>query len=66
MTEILNATLTKEEVDLLRQRRKVKRIIRNGHFVRGSFLERTKGGKRRKLATSSVLHYFTVTGACPP
>ena len=66
MKEILNATVTKEELNLLRQRRKVKRIIRNGHFVRGFFLERTKGVNRRKLATSSVLHCFTVTGACPP
>ena len=50
--------LNKGQLNLLRQRNKVKRIIRNGHFVRASFLESTKGVKRRKLATSRALHCF--------
>ena len=48
----INVTFKKRKQNLLRQRKK-KRIIRNGKFVRGSFLNETHEAavKRRNLAT---------------
>jgi len=59
----INATFKKRKQNLLRQREK-KRIIRNGKFVRGSFLNETYEGGRQATKsgqTSSVLHSFVLS-----
>ena len=64
----MNATATKKQINLLRQRNrnKVERIIRNGNFVRGTSIpKRKKGIKRRNLATLRVLQSCNDTGRFP-
>ena len=56
-------TFTKKQ-NLLRQQNKVKRLIRDRNFIRGTFPKRKKEVKRRNLATSRVLYRFTYTQGC--
>ena len=44
---------------------KVKLEIRNGYFVLGFFLKRTKG-LREEIRPLQVVHSFSVTGGTPP
>ena len=56
----INATFKKRKENLLRQRKK-KRIIRNGKFVRGSFLDETyEGGRQAKKSSHRLRVFFTV------
>ena len=57
----INATFKKRKQNLLRQRKK-KRIIRNGKFVRGSFLNETyEGGRQAKKSGHRLRVFFTVS-----
>ena len=61
----INATFKKRKQNLLRQGEK-KRIIRNGKFVRGSFLNETHEGGRQSSEeiwpqTRSVLYSFVLS-----
>ena len=57
----INATFKKRKQNLLRQREK-KRIIRNGKFVRGSFLKEThEGGRQAKKSGHRLGVFFTVS-----
>ena len=46
-------------------KKKVKLEIRNGYFVLGSFLKRTKG-LREEIRPLQVVHSFSVTSGTPP
>ena len=56
----INATFKKRKQNLLRQRKKT--IIRNGKFVRGSFLNETyEGGRQAKKSGYRLRVFFTVS-----
>ena len=61
----INVTFTKKQ-NLLSDRNKGKRITQEGNFVSGTFPNCAKGVKQRNVATSRVLHSFTVAGKSPP
>ena len=57
----INATFKKRKQNLLRQRKK-KRTIRNGKFVRSSFLNEThEGGRQAKKSGHRLEVFFTVS-----
>ena len=57
----INATFKKRKQNLLTQRKK-KRTIRNGKFVRSSFLNEThEGGRQAKKSGHRLEVFFTVS-----
>ena len=60
----INATFTKKQ-NLLCNRNKGKRIIREGNFVSGTFWCKRSQVKKSGYFIG-VLHSFTVTGKSPP
>ena len=54
----INATFTKKQNLLRWQEQRIKRIIRNGNFVRGASHKCTKGVNQRNLPLSSFPPYY--------